>query len=203
MHLDAPLGFVVSRHMIELCQIEISVELAINSRQEILVEGGCYAGVIVVCERERWDRLFEVGGQEERVSLAQRRPDLAQDLIARRTVEIPDRASQEKHQQLFAFAALRGHLAKSIEIRALESHDTYEVDTAKLELTAKQRAAGNIDRIVVHALPPRERLQQPPRLLPAAAAELRHHHGTGHPLDDVRSVPLEQPHSRAAQSVLR
>src|SRR5579862_4439152 len=110
MHLDAPLGFVVSRHMIELCQIEISVELAINSRQEILVEGGCYAGVIVVCERERWDRLFEVGGQEERLSLGERCPNLAQELLAGTRSRIVDRAFHEKHQQLFAFAALRGHL---------------------------------------------------------------------------------------------
>ena len=104
------------------------------------------------------------------------RANFAKKLFAGRPVEIPDGAAQKKDQQVFAFAAARRHFSKPLEIRALEADDADFIDVAQFLLAAIERAAGNIDRIIVDALAARQRLEQPARFLAAAAAEFRDDH---------------------------
>ena len=51
MHFDAAFLRVPTRFVFELIEIEISAQFAIDARQYVQVEGGSYAGGIVVSQK--------------------------------------------------------------------------------------------------------------------------------------------------------
>ena len=121
---------------------------------------------------------------KQRIAFLQDGAHFAKKLIAGGAVEIADGAAEEKHEQAFAFAAALGHFLQSLEIGALESDQADHVHLAEFLLAAEERAAGNVDGVVIHALPARERFEQPAGFLPAAAAEFGDNHRTRNTVDD-------------------
>ena len=75
MHLDAALGFVVAHDVPKPAEIEIRVEFAVDSRENVLVESGRDAGGIVVGQFNYRNGLLEIGGQQERVALPKNRAE--------------------------------------------------------------------------------------------------------------------------------
>ncbi len=73
MHFDAALGFVVAHYVPKPAEIEIRVEFAVDSRENVLVERGRDARWIVVREFHYRNGLFEIGGQQERVAFPKNR----------------------------------------------------------------------------------------------------------------------------------
>src|SRR3984957_9703845 len=71
MHFHAPLGLVVTRHMLEKRQIEIGVEVAVDAREEVHIERGGHAGWVVIGGQQLRYRLFQVGGEQQRIARLQ------------------------------------------------------------------------------------------------------------------------------------
>ena len=71
MHLDPPLGFVPPHDVLELRQVEIAPEFAVDAREQVLVECGGDASGIIVRQNQRRNWLFEIGRQQQRVTFAQ------------------------------------------------------------------------------------------------------------------------------------
>ena len=202
MHFHAPLRFVVARHVLETREIEIGVQFAIDSRQQILVECRRYARGIVV-GRSNCGIGFSRSVASSNASPSRKdRAHFAQKLVAGRPVEISDRAAEKKNQQTLAVAAPRRHFLQPVQIGALETDDAHHIHLAKLLLAAGSALSGNIDRVVVHALPPGQRFEQPARFLSASAAEFRHHERLRADDQLFGRVPLQQAHAGAAQPVL-
>src|SRR5271156_6488856 len=102
---------------------------------------------------------------------------------------------------MFAVAASRGYFLQPIQISALKSDDAHPAHLAKFLLTAMKTAAGNIVRVIVHALAPRKRFQKKTRLLAAAAAEFGDYERTFQARNNIGRIALQQTHSGAAQSI--
>src|ERR1700722_20646911 len=86
--------------------------------------------------------------------------------------------------------------AKSFEIRLLVSDDAHQINLTQLFFARGQRRRRNLDRIVKRALPARERLQHPARLLARPTAELRNRNRQRQPVNDFSRVSLEKSRIR-------
>src|SRR5271156_2718183 len=102
---------------------------------------------------------------------------------------------------MFAVAAARGDFLQPIQISALKSDDANPVHLAKFQLPAMKSTAGNIDRVMVHALAPRKRFQKKTRLLAAAAAEFGDSERTFQASNNIGRIALQRTHPGAAQSI--
>src|ERR1700690_351381 len=189
--------------MLEAIQIEFAAQFAIDSREQILVECGGDACRIIVGEQQLRNRLDEVRREQKRIAFAENGAHLAKELISRGPVEIANRAAEKKNQQLFAITATRGHFLQALQIRALKSNNAHGAHLAEFLAATKKSWARNINRVVIHALPPRESFQQITRILSAAAAKFRYNKWSLQFADNVRGMALQKTHSRAAQPILR
>src|SRR5580700_7797695 len=120
MHLDASLGFVVAHHMLETREIKISRELAVDSREQILVERGRHSGGIVVSQFQHVHRLLKISREQQCIAFVQDRSHLAEKLISGRAVEITNRTAEKQKEDLFAFTPACRYLLQAIQICALE-----------------------------------------------------------------------------------
>ena len=123
MHLNAPLVFIISGLVREVPQREVAAKLAIDAGQQIEVECGGNTGGIIVGLQEVGHRLLQVGAKYQRIAGQQPLPDLAQEVLGRRTIEVADRAPQKQHQKRLPHPATGGHFAQAIQIGFLQSHD--------------------------------------------------------------------------------
>src|SRR5271169_1128688 len=98
MHFHAPLGLVIPDDVLNVREIEIAIEFAIDSREKILVKRRGNARFVVVRREQLGHGLFEVGGEQEGIVFAQDVADVAQKLVSGRPVEISNRTSEEKNQ---------------------------------------------------------------------------------------------------------
>ena len=64
MHFHSALGCIVAGHVLELFQVEIGAEFAVEARQQIHVERRGDSCRIVVRVNELFDRLFQVGCEQ-------------------------------------------------------------------------------------------------------------------------------------------
>ena len=187
----------------KLRKIEISVEFAIDSRKQILVKRRRHARRIVVGQHQSGNRLLKVGRQQQRIVFAQNRTHFAQKLLSGGPVEISNRAAQKQDEQFFVSAPPRRYFPQAVQIGAFKSHDAYRVHLAQFLLAAEERAAGNVDRVIIHALPAGQGLEQPARLLAASASQFRNNHGAGHALDNFARVSVQACACPRGQAILR
>src|SRR5690348_6164615 len=111
--------------MLESRKIEISVELAIDSRKQVLVKRRRHAGGIVVGQHQSGNRLLKIGGEQKCIVFAQNRTHFAQKLLACEPLKVSNRASQKQDQQFFISAPSRRDFLKAIQIGAFKPHNTY------------------------------------------------------------------------------
>src|SRR5579864_6042109 len=155
--------------MRESVQVEVGVELAVDARKQVQVEGRSHAERIVVRQDQLRGGLLEIAAQQERVTGLQDSSHLAEKLDAGRTVEIADCAAEEKDEEMLAVLASGSHFEEPVEVFALESDDADGIDVAEFAFAHGQRRGRNLNRTIGSVLVMRERFENPARFLAAAA----------------------------------
>src|ERR1039458_8068962 len=98
MGLDARLAAVPHRDVAEAIELEVSIELAIQARQNVLVKRRRNSLRVVVGWQKNLRTLGEIGAQQQSVARAQRPADAAQNPYGLVWFEIPDARSDVEHQ---------------------------------------------------------------------------------------------------------
>ena len=202
MHLDATLGPVVADHVLEAVEVEIGPELAVDAGQQVEIERRGHARRIVVGDEQALLGLLEVGGEQQVVAGEQELAHLPQELVRGRPVEVPDRASQEQHEQALAGGAARGHLAQAVQVLALEPDDAHRIEAIELALGLDQGRARDVDRVVGGELPAPQRLEDPARVLRAAAPQLGDQDRGPEGANDLLRVVAQDAGAGAREAVL-
>ena len=150
--------------------VEVGVELAVHDVQHVAVELGGDAGGVVVGGDEPVDVLHEVGAEQERVAGAEPGRELGEERGARRRREVADRAAEERDQA----AAAGGQRAEvALEVADDGVHATRRT-RRRLPPAASRSVASLTSNGTNRRSVPRvaERVEQEPRLLRRARAEL-------------------------------
>src|SRR5256885_11524772 len=99
MHLYASLIGIDFGDVLELSQIEIPSQFAIDARQQIQVEC-CRHTQFVIIRREQLSAvLFQIRTQQKTVSRLQQAANFGKEIQRCRPIEVADCASQKKNQQ--------------------------------------------------------------------------------------------------------
>jgi hypothetical protein len=114
MHLDPTLVFVVPDGMLEARQVEISPEFAIDPRQNIHIKRGGNASRVVIRKLQLRSGFLKIGGEQQGIAFLKNGPHFAEKLIARWTIEIPNRASEKKHEHSLAVAPTGSHFLEAV-----------------------------------------------------------------------------------------
>ena len=96
MHLDATALTVVERPMAERVNIEVSRELAIDTREQVEVELRRYARGIVIGRVENVGVLDEIDANDKGCACAQHAPGMAQERCRILRLEVADGRAREK-----------------------------------------------------------------------------------------------------------
>ncbi len=203
IHFDPPFHPVPARMVLEAAQIKIRAQLPVDARQQIHVERCRYAGRIVVSQQLQLDAFLQVCAEQQRISRLQNRSHLPQKCISRIAIEIADGAAQKQHQQVIPLPAPFGDGPQPFEIWLLVPYDADHINLPEFFRQRRQRRRRNLNRVVIRLLPPRERLQDPPRLFPRAASQLRHLNRRGQPAHNFARILFQQSRVSARKSVLR
>ena len=119
MHFNPPFFVIEVRDMLELLQIKVGVEFAIDASQQVQVEGRCNAQWIVVGRNQLSDRFFQIRAQQQGITGLQNRTYVSKKLVACGAVKVSDRTPQEKDQDVLAGDSLCRDLAKALQVVAL------------------------------------------------------------------------------------
>src|ERR1700683_5045 len=141
MHLHPALCFVVPHDMLDVRELEIAAQFAIDARKKILVKCRCNARRIVISGQQLRNRFLQVGSQQQRVAGNQNLAHFAKKLVSRGPVEISNRTAEEENQEMFALAPPCRYFLQAVQIRALESDDANSVHLTKFLPATVQRAA--------------------------------------------------------------
>src|SRR5208282_5362449 len=68
MHLDAARIVIDSRHMSELTQVKIGIELAIDTGKQVEVKRSCYAQVVVIGMKQQRTWFFQVRSEKQGIA---------------------------------------------------------------------------------------------------------------------------------------
>src|ERR1017187_131721 len=109
MGLDARLLAVPSSDMPEAIELEVSIELAVQARQNVLVKLRRNSLRVVVGGQKNLRALGEICAQQQSVAGAQRPADAAQNPYGLVWFEIPNTRSDVEHQRGPADATQRGY----------------------------------------------------------------------------------------------
>jgi hypothetical protein len=144
VHLDA-LGFrLVARFVMEVAEVEIAIQFAIDARQQVEIECRCHAGGIVIGGQQAVHGLYEIGTQQQAVARAHRGAQRAQEFDGGLRFEIADGAAQEEHQEFLTRAPAGTHFAHAFQIAIFDGH--YGRERLQFAGALRQRRGGNIDR---------------------------------------------------------
>src|SRR5436305_3222299 len=97
MHLYASLVGINFGDVLELSQIEIRSQFAIDARQQVQVECCRHTQFVIIRCEQLGAAFFQVGTQQEAVSGLQQAANLGKKIKRRGPVEVADCASQEKN----------------------------------------------------------------------------------------------------------
>src|SRR5215218_3180654 len=106
MHLDAPFPFVINRYVSEVADGEVRTQLAVDSREQVQVEGRRDAELVVVRGFEHGALLLQVRAEQQRVARAQHPPNLLKKLARALAVEVPHVRAEEEHERPLALVQL-------------------------------------------------------------------------------------------------
>ena len=99
MHLDPASLFIQKRAVLELGQIEVTAELAIDPGQQIQIEGRSHAEGVVIGRFDDPFRLLQIRPQQHRISSDQNPPDIAKHFCGRVEIEIANARSEKQDRR--------------------------------------------------------------------------------------------------------
>ena len=163
--------------MRECSDVEVGVELAVQHAQDIAVELGGDAGRVVVRGNEPIDVLHEVGAEQERVAGRKTARHLGEELGAFLGREVADRAAEERDDA----ASAGGDLVEMVlEVADDRVHFDAVVLAGDRGRCAPECLLADVERNeATQRARARERVEQQPRLLRRARAELDERVGAG------------------------
>ena len=82
--------------MRERRDVEIGAKLAIDSYEEVEIEGRGHAERVVVGQLQHRRRLHQIGAEQEQIPRSQGGANVGQQLVGARRIEITDVRSQEE-----------------------------------------------------------------------------------------------------------
>src|SRR5579871_1381643 len=109
MHLDAPRLRIEPRHVLELRQHKIAVQLAINPRQEIQVKRRSNAQRIIVSFDDLRNRLLQIRSQQQAIIRLQNVPNFPKKIYIGGMAEVSDRAAEKQQKDALTLAPSRGN----------------------------------------------------------------------------------------------
>jgi hypothetical protein len=168
VHLDAARAGRPHGPVCEAGEIEVSAELAVHPREEVLVEGRGHAGRVVVCALEHARVLAQVDADEEPAARPDEPRHAGHQRDRFRRLEVPDRRAGEVDGAAARSAARPRQPHRGGEVRAEREHLERGVVDAQRERSLVQVLARDVDRHVRRG--PLEAVEQQPRLRAAAAA---------------------------------
>src|ERR1017187_3228116 len=202
MGLDARLAAVPHRDVAEAIELEVSIELAIQARQNVLVKRRRNSLRVVVGWHKNLRTLGEIGAQQQRVAGAQRPADAAQNPYGLVLFEIPDARSDVEHQLAPADATQRGYASGVVGDDGIDSQPGKL--PSELRFRFLQRGRRNINRVKQGAaLPAQQLLNQNAGLAGGAGAEFDQGQRRSRMLQDVAREALKDRPLGAREVVLR
>ena len=156
--------------MREPVEVEIAAELAVDARQQVQVEGGVDAGLVVISAVENCRVLLQVGADQHLAAGTEQLCPIRQECDDLAWLEIADRRAREKADALaIGSGKLRQHKGPGV-IGADRDHRELWKIGGEPRRRAAQLLARNVDRDIGGR--PIERLEQDAHLVAGAAAEL-------------------------------
>src|SRR5262249_3341547 len=143
--------------VVELLQVEVGLQFAIDARQKIQVESGGNPQLVVIGGQQLRAGFFQIGAEQQRVARLKNVANFRENLHSRRTVEIADRASEKENKQVLPFAPLCGYFQQTVEILTLKADDADGVDIAQFPFAHGQGRRRNFDGIIERTLAAAER----------------------------------------------
>ncbi len=102
VHFNATSLVINSCDVLELRQIEVSVQFAIDASQQVQIEGGGHAKFVVVRRQQLNTGFLQVGSEQQRISGLKNTSNFAEKLDTRRSVEVADGAAEEQYKKMLA-----------------------------------------------------------------------------------------------------
>src|SRR6266446_7493077 len=203
VHFNATSLVINSCHVLELRQIEVGIQIAIDTRQQVQIEGGSHAQFVVVRRQQLNTGFLQVGSEQQRISGLKNTSNFAEKLDTRRSVEVADGAAEEQYKKMLARRAVGGHFEQSVEVLALETQDADGLDVAKFAFAHSESGGRNLDGIVRGALAAAKGFEDVASFSAAAATQFGNGNGSGKAVHDVVSVAAQQALIGAREAVLR
>src|ERR1022692_4839546 len=202
MGLDPRLLAVPSSDMAEAIELEVSIELAVQARQNVLVKRRRNSLRIVVGGQKNLRTLGEIGAQQQSVAGAQRSSDAPQNPYGLVWFEIPNTRSDVEHQLAPADATQRGYASGVVGDDGIDPQPGKL--PAQLRFRFLQRGRRNINRVKqCAALPAQQFLNQNAGLAGGASAEFDQSQRRSRMLQDIARVRLQDRALGAREVVLR
>ena len=162
VHLDAPLARVPDRLVLERGQIEVRAELPDHPHQDVLVERGSDAERVVVSEQELVDRLDQVRAQEERISRTHGLPDLGEEIVRGRRIEVADVRSEKEDQQPAVRRPLTRRVPQTFLVGRAVPHDRDVLERSQRPLRELESRQGDVDQMEQSPLRPGDAVPRQP-----------------------------------------
>ena len=201
MHLDPPIAAVPHRLVRPVHEVEVPEQLAVDARQEVLVERRGDPHRIVVGTHDQRLGLDQVGRQEQAVVGLELGAHAAQERLARRAVEVADGRAEDQDEQLLSRRPAVGHGGQPVQVLGLVAHDAHAFDRAQLLLRLLERRARDVDRVIEDGLAQGKRLEHEARLLAAARPQLGDERRPRHAGHHLVGVLGEQARVRPGEAV--
>ncbi len=193
-HLDPFVPRIPHRDVLELVGVEVGAELGVQHREDVLVELGGDAGVVVVRGDQHGRILDQVGAEQEEVAGAQPGPDPGQERGALIGQQVPDRAAQEGDQPGGGRVAVRGEPQVLLEVGDHGAHVQARVLRGQRVTRRDQGRLADVHRHVAAQRARRaQRVQQQPGLVRGPRAELDERPGPRLPGDLGRGGVQDLP----------
>src|SRR5262245_39829461 len=187
----AALLFVEKGAVFEQLEVEIGVQFAVDAEQRVPAEGSRQAERVVVGGFERFARFFQIGAEQQTVTLPQRAANLSKQ-FARfvRSVVAYVRSQQQRKDPL---AVPTGDRSDSASVIGGVSHDPQPgIILEQLLGALLQNRLGNVYRLVTKFCLARQNgFDQQPRLDRASAAQFDYRDRRRQLRDDLSGAPLE------------
>ena len=192
MHFNAACFFVEDGQVLELLQLEVGAEFAIDAREKIEIESGGDTDWVVVSGYQCLFGLEHIRAEEQRIAGLENLAQIAKEVGAGEAIEIADGAAEEEDEQMFTRGAAGGDFTQTVEIFALEADDADAIDVPEFTAKNSKRGRRNFNGMIPGGLPARERFEEQARFAARAAAEFGNDDGARKLVDDFPGVQLKQ-----------
>ena len=203
VHFDTVRCFIEDGEVRELRKVEVGAEFAIDSGQEVEIEGGGDSNRVIVSVNQGLYGFEHVGAEQKRVAGLENLAQIVEEVRACGAIEITDGAAKKEDEQMFARGPARGDFAETVEIFAFEAYDADAVDVAEFAAENGERGRRNFDGVVPGGLPAGEGFEEQARFAAGAAPEFGNDNGARKLVDDFPGVLMKDAFFGSREAVFR